>query len=152
VLTGVKSSNGALAAARAGRNGHRSELERYFGRGDVLRGATLRFDSGCRVQVESLFEQCTIELGEGTELMVGSSGVLSDCKVIGPGTLIIAGKFYEREPPGIIGPMQLVVSTGGCLVAEVEQAAPLTRFAFEPGSNLRVKIRDSRANERGGIS
>ena len=109
-------------------------------------------DVCCRVEVESLFEQCVIELGEGTELMVGSAGVLSDCKVVGRGSVVIAGKFYEREAPGIVGPLQLVVSAGGCLVAEVEQAAETTRFAFEPGSNLRVKIRDSRANERGGMS
>jgi hypothetical protein len=45
-----------------------------------------------------------------------------------------------------------VVSTGGCLVAEVEQASEATRFAFEPGSNLRVKIRNSRSREKGGKS
>jgi uncharacterized protein YjbI with pentapeptide repeats len=154
-LTGAKSANGALARPpAAASNGHRPDLARYFGRGDVLRGATLRFDAGCRVEVESLFEQCVIELGEGTELLIGTAGVLSDCRVVGRGTLVIAGKFYERDAPGIVGPLQVVVNAGGCLVAEVEQAAEATRFAFEPGSNLRVKIRDSRANgkERGGKS
>jgi uncharacterized protein YjbI with pentapeptide repeats len=151
-LNGVKTSNGlpgakpTNGAAAAGGNA------RYFGRGDVLKGATLRLEAGARVEVESLFEQCTIELGEGTELVVGAGGVLSDCTVVGHGSIMIAGKFYERKSPGIVGPTQLVVSTGGCLVAEVEQAAEATRFAFEPGSNLRVKIRNSRSRDKGGKS
>jgi hypothetical protein len=117
----------------------------------VLKGATLRLDAGARVEVESLFQECVIELGEGTELIVGSSGVLADCTVVGHGRIVIAGKFYEQKSPGIVGPTQLVVNAGGCLVAEVEQAAEATHFAFEPGSNLRVKIRNSRGG-RGGKS
>ncbi len=150
-LTGVKTSNGLPGAAKP-TNGATATNARYFGRGDVLKGATLRLEAGARVEVESLFEQCTIELGEGTELVVGSGGVLSDCTVVGHGSIMIAGKFYERKSPGIVGPTQLVVSTGGCLVAEVEQAVEATRFAFEPGSNLRVKIRNSRSREKGGKS
>lgn len=154
ILTGVKSSNGLPGTAAAARptNGASAPNARYFGRGDVLKGATLRLEAGARVEVESLFEQCTIELGEGTELVVGSGGVLSDCTVVGHGSILIAGKFYERKSPGIVGPTQLVVSTGGCLVAEVEQAVEATRFAFEPGSNLRVKIRNSRSRDKGGKS
>ena len=151
-LTGVKSSNGLPGAAAARPINGAGANARYFGRGDVLKGATLRLEAGARVEVESLFEQCTIELGEGTELVVGSGGVLSDCTVVGHGSIMIAGKFYERKSPGIVGPTQLVVSTGGCLVAEVEQAAEATRFAFEPGSNLRVKIRNSRSRDKGGKS
>lgn len=151
-LTGVKSSNGLPGTAPARPGPGASPNARYFGRGDVLKGATLRLEAGARVEVESLFEQCTIELGEGTELVVGSGGVLSDCTVVGHGSVHIAGKFYERKSPGIVGPTQLVVSTGGCLVAEVEQAAEATRFAFEPGSNLRVKIRNSRSRDKGGKS
>lgn len=149
-LNGVKTSNGLPGAKPT--NGAAATNARYFGRGDVLKGATLRLEAGARVEVESLFEQCTIELGEGTELVVGSGGVLSDCTVVGHGSIMIAGKFYERKSPGIVGPTQLVVSTGGCLVAEVEQAAEATRFAFEPGSNLRVKIRNSRSRDKGGKS
>ena len=149
----MKSSNGLPGAATARpTNGSAGGNARYFGRGDVLKGATLRLEAGARVEVESLFEQCTIELGEGTELVVGSGGVLSDCTVVGHGSILIAGKFYERKSPGIVGCTQLVVSTGGCLVAEVEQAVEATRFAFEPGSNLRVKIRNSRSKDKGGKS
>jgi hypothetical protein len=39
---------------------------RYFGRGDILRDATLAFDGGARVEVDSLFENCLITLGPGT--------------------------------------------------------------------------------------
>ena len=151
-LNGVKSSNGLTALAGARPAPGPAPNARYFGSGDVLKGATLRLEAGARVEVESLFEQCTIELGEGTELVVGAAGVLSDCTVVGRGSIHIAGKFYERKSPGIVGPTQVVVSTGGCLVAEVEQAADATRFAFEPGSNLRVKIRNSRSRDKGGKS
>jgi hypothetical protein len=151
-LNGVKTSNGLPGAKPTNGAAAAASNARYFGRGDVLKGATLRLEAGARVEVESLFEQCTIELGEGTELVVGAGGVLSDCTVVGHGSIHIAGKFYERKSPGIVGPTQLVVSTGGCLVAEVEQAAEATRFAFEPGSNLRVKIRNSRSRDKGGKS
>jgi uncharacterized protein YjbI with pentapeptide repeats len=151
-LTGVKTSNGLPGAAARPTNGQLAPNARYFGRGDVLKGATLRLEAGARVEVESLFEQCTIELGEGTELVVGAGGVLADCTVVGHGSIQIAGKFFERKSPGIVGPTQLVVSSGGCLVAEVEQAVEATRFAFEPGSNLRVKIRNSRSRDKGGKS
>ena len=69
---------------------HRAEQgamsKRYFGRGDVLRNASLEFGDGAIVEIESLFEQCTISLGKGTELVVGPAGVLSDCQIRGRGT------------------------------------------------------------------
>jgi uncharacterized protein YjbI with pentapeptide repeats len=126
--------------------------KRYFGKGDVLRNAALEFDSGASVEIESLFEQCSIVLGDGTELVVGKSGVLSGCQIRGAGKITIHGKFVERESPGIAGVTQLVVSSGGSLVGAVEQPAELTRFAFEPGCMLRMKIQNKkdRAPERAG--
>ena len=73
---------------------------RYFGRGDVLRSATLEFDAGAMVEIESLFEQCSISLGKGTELVVGSGGVLADCQIRGAGNITINGHFFERQSPG----------------------------------------------------
>jgi hypothetical protein len=123
---------------------------RYFGRGDVLRGATLEFDAGAFVEIESLFEQCSISLGKGTELIVGKAGVLSDCQIKGGGNITINGHFFERKSPGIVGAEQLVVSAGGALVAAVEQPAHSTKFAFEPGCKLRMKITQSKqANGQG---
>jgi uncharacterized protein YjbI with pentapeptide repeats len=121
---------------------------RYFGHGDVLKNATLDFEPGARVEIDSLFENCAINLGEGTELVVGESGVLADCNISGAGSITVHGQFFERESPGIVGPRELVVSSGGALVASVRQNGELTRFAFERGSRLRVRI--VRGDTKGG--
>lgn len=113
---------------------------RYFGHGDVLRNATLTFEPGARIEIDSLFENCQIQLGEGTELVIGSSGVLADCNIAGGGSITINGQFFERQSPGIVGARELVVSREGALVASVQQSAAMTRFRFERGSRLRVKI------------
>jgi uncharacterized protein YjbI with pentapeptide repeats len=127
-------------------------IKRYFGKGDVLRNAALEFDSGASVEIESLFEQCSIALGEGTELVVGKAGMLSGCQIRGAGKITVHGKFVERESPGIVGVTQLVVSAGGSIVGTVEQPADNTRFAFEPGCILRMKIqpKKDRPTERTG--
>ncbi|MCL2449734.1 MAG: pentapeptide repeat-containing protein [Polyangiaceae bacterium] len=114
--------------------------KRYFGKGDVLRNAHLEFDAGAAVEIESLFEHCTISLGERTELVIGRGGVLSGCQIHGAGRITIHGKFVEHEAPGIVGATQLVVSAHGSLVAAIEQPLESTRFGFEPGCMLRVKI------------
>jgi hypothetical protein len=114
--------------------------KRYFGKGDVLRNAALEFNAGVTVEIESLFEHCTIALGEGTALVVGRAGTLSGCQIKGPGQVMVHGKFVEREAPGIVGVAQLVVTAGGSVFAAVEQPPELTRFAFEPGCVLRMKI------------
>jgi uncharacterized protein YjbI with pentapeptide repeats len=130
LLTGLRAQPGATAPAS----------RRYFGHGDVLKNATLDFEPGARVEIDSLFENCAINLGEGTELVVGESGVLADCHIEGAGSITVHGQFFERESPGIVGPRELVVSNAGALVASVKQNAELTRFGFERGSRLRVKI------------
>ena len=113
---------------------------RYFGQGDVLKNATLDLEAGARVEIDSLFQNCAINLGEGTELVVGETGVLADCKISGGGSVTVHGHFFEKESPGIVGPREVVVSSKGALVASVQQCTELTRFAFERGSRLRVKI------------
>src|SRR5262249_21441428 len=118
---------------------------RYFGQGDVLRNATLEFGEGVKVQIESRFEQCSIALGRGADLTIGKSGVLAHCRIEGAGNITLHGRFYERESPGIVGPGQLVVTSEGQLVGAVEQAPELTRFSFEPGCKLRMKILRARS-------
>jgi uncharacterized protein YjbI with pentapeptide repeats len=113
---------------------------RYFGRGDVLRDADLRFDEGARVEIDSLFQNCTINIGDRTELIVGPSGVLADCQIVGGGTVTINGKFFERESPGIVGLRQLSVTSQGVVMSSVAHSAERTQFAFESGCQLRVKI------------
>jgi hypothetical protein len=70
--------------------------------------------------------------------------VLDGCQITGAGNITINGKFFEqsgkRNGAGIIGASQLVVSSTGALVGAVQQAAEMTRFAFEPGCKLRMKI------------
>jgi uncharacterized protein YjbI with pentapeptide repeats len=113
---------------------------RYFGRGDVLRNAALEFSPGAKVEIDSVFENCSIKLGEGTSLVVGEAGVLADCQISGDGEITVHGHFFERESPGIIGPRALVVTAKGALVASLQQPASPTRFAFERGCRLRLKV------------
>ncbi len=113
---------------------------RYFGRGDILRDAILEFGASSSIHVDSRFENCTLTLGDGAELVIGESGVLKDCQIQGSGNITIHGRFFERQAPGIIGPRSLVVSARGAMVGAVAQAPEATVFAFEPGCRLRVKI------------
>jgi hypothetical protein len=113
---------------------------RYFGRGDVLRNATLEFSPGAKVEIDSVFENCSIKLGAGTSLVVGEAGVLADCQISGDGEITIHGHFFERESPGIVGPRALVVTAKGALVASLAQPSAPTRFAFERGCRLRLKV------------
>jgi uncharacterized protein YjbI with pentapeptide repeats len=128
----------------------RGQAVRYFGQGDVLRNATLEFGEGIKVQIDSRFEQCSIALGRGAELTVGKSGVLAHCRIEGAGNITLHGRFFERESPGIIGPSQLLVTSEGELVGQVEQAPERTRFGFEPGCRLRMKILSARAEADAG--
>src|SRR6185436_7626790 len=102
----------------------RSANHRYFGKGDVLRNASLQFDEGATVEIDSLFEQCTIALGRATELLIGPEGVLSGCQITGAGNITINGKFFEasaKKGPAIVGANQVVVSSSGAMVGAVQQ-------------------------------
>ena len=113
---------------------------RYFGRGDVLRNATLQFDSSAKVEIDSLFQNCTINVGVDTELVIGPSGVLADCEIVGAGCITVHGKFFEKASPGIVGARKLMVSSRGAVVSTVAQSGEPTGFAFQSGCQLRVKI------------
>jgi hypothetical protein len=140
-----------LEAFVAGKLASPSSAARYFGKGDVLRDASLEFGDGSSIEIDSRFENCTITLGHGTDLVVGQDGVLSQCRISGGGNITIHGQFFERESPGIRGPKTLVVSETGALVGAIEQAPGATQFAFQPGCRLRVKIlRSANGTERSG--
>lgn len=113
---------------------------RYFGKGDVLRDATLVFEPGSVIQIDSRFENCSLSLGDGAELTIGEPGVLHNCQIAGAGQITVHGRFFERSSPGIAGAKSVVVSSKGAIVGGIEQAPESTVFAFEPGSRLRVKI------------
>ena len=94
---------------------------------------------------------------EGTELIIGKNGVMRGCQVRGGGKLIVNGTFIERASPGLDGISELVVSSEGSIVSALAQPPDHTRFAFEPGCILRMKImkptngsRVSREPERNG--
>jgi uncharacterized protein YjbI with pentapeptide repeats len=134
-IAGLLSGAAPPPGREARRGGHR-----YFGKGDVLKNANLEFERGASVEIDSLFQNCTITLGEGTELVLGKDGILADCKVVGAGRITIHGKFIEGESPGIVGARELMVSSGGALMAAVQQGETATRFGFEKGCRLRVRI------------
>jgi uncharacterized protein YjbI with pentapeptide repeats len=130
----------ALAFLRG--EGIRADLNttRYFGKGDVLRDAMLEFGDNSMIHIDSRFESCSIALGEGAELTIGESGVLKNCSIVGKGKVIVHGRFFERQSPGIVGVRSLFVSARGGIVGGVEQVSDGTHFAFEPGCRLRMKI------------
>ena len=118
--------------------------KRFFGQGDVLRGATLEFSEDCQVEIESYLENCTIHLGHGSSLTVGPNGVLEGCQIVGSGDIVIAGEFIEGvASPGIVGPRRLHVAQTGTVVAAVQQASTLTEFGFEHGCSLSLRIREA---------
>ncbi|MFZ5890600.1 MAG: pentapeptide repeat-containing protein [Myxococcota bacterium] len=120
-----------------------TEKRRYFGRGDLLRDARLNFGPGSQIHVESRFENCVIELGDGAELVIGEFGVLRDCQISGHGDIVVHGCFFERQSPGISGVRSLVVSAKGAVAAALQQVNQPTAFAFEAGCRLRIKITQS---------
>ncbi len=118
----------------------RTNVTRYFGKGDLLRGAHLNFEADCKIHVDGRFEECLIVLGEGAEFVIGESGVLKNCRISGHGDIKVHGCFFERQSPGISGPRSLLVSAKGAVAAALEQLAQPIAFAFEPGCRLRIKI------------
>ena len=116
--------------------------ERFFGQGDVLRGATLEFSEDCQVEIESYLENCTIHPAQGTTLTVGPNGVLKGCQIVGRGDIVIAGEFIEGgASPGIVGPRRLHIGQTGTIVAAIQQASTLIEFGFEHGCSLSLRIR-----------
>jgi hypothetical protein len=120
---------------------------RHFGAGDVLRNADLEFDDGAYVEVQSHLTNCTLRLGNATELVVGEHGALEACTIHG-GRLRVLGTFLERSAPSLIGPVELFVSSSGAVTATLMQPAEKTRFAFDRGCRLRMQIQ-SRGNSQG---
>lgn len=113
---------------------------RYFGPGDVVKNATLELGDGASVQVDSRLESCTLQLGERSELVVGSAGLLLDCRIIGGKSITIEGRLLQGEAPAVTGAAAVAVSATGVVVGTIEQGAEPTRFSFERGCRLRLDI------------
>ena len=117
------------------------EGKRFFGKGDVLRNASLEFGEKSQVEIESRFENCSISLGTGAVLRLGKHGVLQGCQVVGFGEIVIDGEFKENgKGPGFVGPKRLVVGKHGVVTGSVQQPPESTEFGFEHGCVLRLKI------------
>ena len=63
-------------------------MKRFFGKGDVLRNASLEFGEASVVEIQSRFENCEIVLVEGAQLTIGVDGVLESCRISGPGEIV----------------------------------------------------------------
>lgn len=135
-------SNGRIPAILTGIESQHDlpPKDRYIGPRDVIKDATLSFAADARVLVDGVLERCAIEIGRGAELVIGKSGVLVDCTIEGPGTLIVHGMFYERSSPGLSGLERITVSESGAVASSVAQAKTPTSFAFERGCRLRMQI------------
>jgi hypothetical protein len=116
-------------------------LRRYVGPGDTLRNAELSFESGAEVQVDGLLEHCELNLAEDASLIIGESGVLDGCRVVG-GRVHVNGCFLERSRVGLENPVELVVSRQGAVATTLQQPASETHFGFDAGCRLRLYIKD----------
>ncbi|MCP3978786.1 MAG: hypothetical protein GY716_05580 [bacterium] len=118
-----------------------NDSRRYFGKGDVLRNASLEFGGQSLVEIDSRFESCTIKLVEGTKLIIGQSGKLEGCRITGSGNIEVHGWLsQEGDEPCVVGPRQLVVGKSGRVRGTVKQHADLTQFGFERGCAMNLRI------------
>jgi hypothetical protein len=135
-----------IEAAAMGRvfgtpGGDTDTKRRYFGEGDVVGHAQFDFGEDSLVEVQSRFENCAINLQPGAKFILGEHGVLEGCRILGAGDILVRGRVTESgSEPSIVGPRRLVVATGGSLVATIKQPPEQTRFGFEPGCHLHLKI------------
>jgi hypothetical protein len=138
---------GAFIEADSGANGGGQHPQpstpaaRFFGEDDVLRNAELEFGAASSVDVQGLFENCSITLGEGAELKIGPAGVIRDCRISGEGNVLIQGQMLNRNGNTPTTSKTFFVGSTGTAVGTIQQPRDLTRFGFEPGCTLRLKIR-----------
>jgi uncharacterized protein YjbI with pentapeptide repeats len=116
-------------------------LRRYVGPGDILRNAELSFENGAEVQVDGLLEHCELNMAEDASLIIGETGVLENCRVVG-GRVRVNGCFLERSRVGLDGPVELVVSKQGAVATTLQQPPSETQFGFAAGCRLRLYIKN----------
>lgn len=124
-----------------GEEGDEQRLRRYVGPGDILRNAELSFESGAEVQVDGLLEHCELNMAEDASLIIGETGVLENCRVIG-GRVRVNGCFLERTRVGLERPVELIVSKQGAVATTLQQPATETHFGFATGCRLRLFIKE----------
>ncbi len=122
-------------------DGEEQRLRRYVGPGDILKNAELSFESGAEVQVDGLLDHCELNMAEDASLIIGETGVLENCRVVG-GRVRVNGCFLERSRVGLDGPVELVVSKQGAVATTLQQPPTETHFGFAAGCRLRLYIKD----------
>jgi hypothetical protein len=80
-------------------------------------------------------------MAEDASLIIGETGVLENCRVIG-GRVRVNGCFLERSRVGLDGPVELVVSKQGAVATTLQQPASETLFGFAAGCRLRLYIKN----------
>lgn len=120
---------------------------RYFGHGDILKNATLHFDSLAKVEIDSMFENCKIHLADGARLTVGNRGFLNNCQIFGGGNVAVNGVLFEKDGPAVNEVRELKVGSQGTLVSTVKQHPDQTRFLFEKGSRLQLRVLEQEATK-----
>jgi len=139
--TGAATPTAAVAVPKTAPAAPADPAKRLFGEGDVLRNAALEFGAKSVVEIESRFENCSIQVQEGTQLTLGPHGTLEGCRITGGGEIVLQGSFvHEDAGPSILGPRRLVVARTGSLNGCVEQHPQLTQFGLEKGCCLNLRI------------
>jgi hypothetical protein len=72
--------------------------------------------------------------------MIGETGVLADCQISGRGIIRVHGRMLNDAGRAQFVPRVFFVGATGTAVGTIKQPAELTRFEFEPGCTLRLKI------------
>jgi hypothetical protein len=106
----------------------------------VLKNAEMEFGAGSLVEVQGRFENCKVLLGEDAQLKIGPDGVLRDCQILGRGVILVHGQMLNDGDKGFTSPKVFFVASTGVAVGTIRQPQGLTRFGFEPGCILRLKI------------
>jgi hypothetical protein len=113
---------------------------RVVGVGDMLKNAELVFGGSAEVLVDGTLRQCEIKLTDEAMLVVGETGLLDGCRVIG-GRIQVHGRFLAPSSVGLTAPAELVVFERGLVATQLEQHRGQTRFGFVQGCRLRLNIK-----------
>jgi uncharacterized protein YjbI with pentapeptide repeats len=112
--------------------------------GDVKQ-ARLLFASGARVTLHGLLEECLLQLGPETDLVIAADTALIDCRILGGRHITIEGAVLDGPTSAMpfVEPRAITVTASGVLAGQVQQPPGRTCFAFQRGSRLRLQIVDS---------
>jgi hypothetical protein len=134
VFTGIAGGSPALPSETAS-----------VARVDHLKQAHLLFANGARVTLHGLLEECLLQLGPETDLVIAADTALVDCRILGGRHITIEGAVLNGPTSAMpfVEPRAITVTATGALSGQVQQPPGRTCFAFQRGSRLRLQILDS---------